>query len=109
MTVTKNDDGTFSVTFTNARQLELVIARLGLVSNDGPTYNEEFALFEQFHDAVSAVGVNTSPLKAGLVRFEDLSDGEKLIAILAGEGPTTFGGTTGIGTDLSVEQTARIN
>lgn len=102
MTVVKNEDGTFSVTF-NARQLELVIGRLGLNDPNSPTDTEEFALYEEFHDQVAAVGVNTNPIKSGQIRFEDLSTAEKAVEILMGDGPAN------LGTSVVAAQPAQLN
>ena len=74
MTVTKNADGTFSVQFLAARELEVLVGVLGLTRGDYLTAEASsvgYPVFEQLQKAIEADGRSTNPFGLNVVNPEN--------------------------------------
>jgi hypothetical protein len=114
MTVTKNADGTFSVQFLAARELEVLVGVLGLTRGDYLTAEASsvgYPVFEQLQKALKADGRSTNPFGLNVANPENPEMVElaiQTIELMTGKefDIGALDTVSGIGSDQTVANTA---
>jgi hypothetical protein len=114
MTVTKNADGTFSVQFLAARELEVLVGVLGLTRGDYLTAEASsvgYPVFEQLQKALEADGRSTNPFGLNVANPEHPEMVElaiQTIELMTGKefDIGALDTVSGIGSDQTVANTA---